>query len=151
MNSINIETLMAHSIGISDSYYRATKEEILQDYLKAESYLTINVESELREQLYKMEQASTTTTALESKLSQKESEIVELRQGLDLMSSQMQSVLSILETMKARDKNKFAKELFKKGRQILHFIFVYPYIINGLTQDWWILLNMAWIDIRRLE
>ena len=51
MNSINIETHIAHSIGISDSYYRATEEEILQDYLKGESYLTINVESELREQL----------------------------------------------------------------------------------------------------
>jgi integrase len=47
MNSINIETLMAHSVGISDSYYRATQEEILQDYLKAESYLSINVEPEL--------------------------------------------------------------------------------------------------------
>jgi C1A family cysteine protease len=27
----------------------------------------------------------------------------------------------------------------------------YEYIINGLTQDWWILLDMDWIDIRKFE
>lgn len=31
MKSINVETLMGHSIGIQDSYYRATTEELLQD------------------------------------------------------------------------------------------------------------------------
>jgi integrase len=36
MNSINVEILMGHSIGISDSYYRATEEEMLHDYLKAQ-------------------------------------------------------------------------------------------------------------------
>ena len=33
--SINIETLMGHSLGISDSYYRATDTELLEDYLKS--------------------------------------------------------------------------------------------------------------------
>jgi integrase len=48
MRSINIETLMGHSIGISDSYYRATEDEILNDYLKAtENYLTINDQNRL--------------------------------------------------------------------------------------------------------
>ena len=35
MKPINIEKLMNHSIGISDSYYRATENEILEDYIKA--------------------------------------------------------------------------------------------------------------------
>lgn len=40
MRSINIETLMGHSIGLSDSYYRPTHEEILKDYLNATHALT---------------------------------------------------------------------------------------------------------------
>jgi hypothetical protein len=42
MKSINIEILMWHSTGISDSYYRATEDELLEDYLKAVDFLTIS-------------------------------------------------------------------------------------------------------------
>jgi len=42
MKSINIEILMGHSIGISDSYYRITENELLIDYLKVVDLLTIN-------------------------------------------------------------------------------------------------------------
>jgi integrase len=48
MMPINIEILMGHSIGISDSYYRATEKELLNDYLKAIDFLTINEENRLR-------------------------------------------------------------------------------------------------------
>ncbi len=41
MRSINIEMLMNHSTGVSDSYYRPLESEILQDYLKAVKNLTI--------------------------------------------------------------------------------------------------------------
>ncbi len=41
MKSINVEILMGHTIGVSDSYYRPTEKEILEDYLKATSILTI--------------------------------------------------------------------------------------------------------------
>ena len=42
MKPINIEVLMGHSTGISDSYYRATENELLEDYLKAVDFLTID-------------------------------------------------------------------------------------------------------------
>ena len=42
MRSINIEILMGHSIGISDSYYGITESELLNDYLRAANFLTIN-------------------------------------------------------------------------------------------------------------
>ncbi len=51
MRSINIEILMGHSIGISDSYYRITESELLNDYLKAVNFLTINESTLLRTQL----------------------------------------------------------------------------------------------------
>jgi phage FluMu gp28-like protein len=33
---------MGHSSGVSDSYWRPTEKEVLQDYLKAVDLLTIN-------------------------------------------------------------------------------------------------------------
>ena len=48
MKSINIETLMGHSIGISDSYYRATEAELLEEYLIAVDLLIV-------EERYKLE------------------------------------------------------------------------------------------------
>ena len=47
MKSINIEILMGHSIGISDSYYRITEDELQKDYLKAVNFLTINPDKTL--------------------------------------------------------------------------------------------------------
>ena len=45
MKPINVETLMGHSTGISDSYYRPTEKELLDDYLKVVNHLTIRTES----------------------------------------------------------------------------------------------------------
>jgi integrase len=42
MKPINIEKLMGHSVGISDSYYRATENEMLEDYLLAVNHLAIS-------------------------------------------------------------------------------------------------------------
>jgi DNA-binding transcriptional regulator GbsR (MarR family) len=42
---------MSHSTGVSDSYYRATEEELLSDYLKAVSSLTITEEHRLKEEV----------------------------------------------------------------------------------------------------
>ncbi|HXT85273.1 MAG TPA: hypothetical protein VN704_13270 [Verrucomicrobiae bacterium] len=41
MKSINIENLMNHSLGVSNSYYRPQENELLDDYLKAIEDLTI--------------------------------------------------------------------------------------------------------------
>ncbi len=42
MKPANVELLLGHSIGISDSYYRPTEKDLLEDYLKAVPLLTIN-------------------------------------------------------------------------------------------------------------
>jgi len=48
MRPINVETLMGHSTGISDSYYRPTDTELLEDYLKAVPLLTLSEVEEVR-------------------------------------------------------------------------------------------------------
>jgi hypothetical protein len=58
MKSINIEILMGHSIGISDSYYRTTEQEILLDYLKAVDYLSILEENKLRVENQKIKESN---------------------------------------------------------------------------------------------
>ncbi len=42
MKPINVEVVMGHSTGISDSYYRATENDLVEDYLKAVDFLTID-------------------------------------------------------------------------------------------------------------
>ena len=45
---------MGHSVGISDSYYRPTEHELLDDYLKAVDHLTISGESKLYQEIDKL-------------------------------------------------------------------------------------------------
>jgi hypothetical protein len=42
MKSINVEIIMGHTIGVSDSYYKPTDREILEDYLRANNNLTVD-------------------------------------------------------------------------------------------------------------
>ena len=73
MKSINIEKLMGHSIGISDSYYRVTENELLDDYLKAIPLLTIGTENILQKQMEEVAEKSRITTAnVKSQLYEKE-------------------------------------------------------------------------------
>ena len=59
MKPINIENLMGHSTGISDSYYRPTENDLLQDYLKCIDALTIQKdETILKEQVENLKAGS---------------------------------------------------------------------------------------------
>jgi len=48
MKPANVELLSGRDMGISQSYYKPTEHQILQDYLNAIPYLTINEENRLR-------------------------------------------------------------------------------------------------------
>jgi hypothetical protein len=43
--------LLSHSIGISNSYYRPTEKELLEDYLKVVDLLSIDKENRLEKKL----------------------------------------------------------------------------------------------------
>ena len=65
MRSINIETFMGHSLGLSDPYYGPTEEEILNDYLSATRALTLSkshgVQEKLEELIVKTEDSERNT------------------------------------------------------------------------------------------
>jgi len=82
MKPINIEKLMGYSVGISDSYYRATEKELLDDYLKAVPILTIGSEHRLQNQIKKIEEETRKNdTNARSQLYEKEQTIAILTEG----------------------------------------------------------------------
>ena len=82
MKSINVEILMGHTIGVSNSYYKPSEREILDDYLKAINILTINnnnnntiLEKEVKELKVKNENNE---YLIQSKLQERDDAIVNL-------------------------------------------------------------------------
>ena len=71
---------MNHSIGISDSYYRATEKEVLEDYLKAIELLSIQGnEKKLMKQLQELHDRSKDNDyVIKGKLEEKDKQIEEL-------------------------------------------------------------------------
>jgi hypothetical protein len=101
MNLMNVELLMSHSLGIADSYYKPTYEQLFADYLKAVPLLTINnnnVES-LKEQ----------QEILEQKQEEKDQELERLKQeqrklhdAMKLMDAKLRQVNNFLRAQNAQ-------------------------------------------------
>jgi hypothetical protein len=76
MKPINIEKLLSHSIGISNSYYRPTENELLEDYLKVSDLLQIDKQSQLQKELNQYHQKNQEDTlVIKGKLQEKDEEI----------------------------------------------------------------------------
>lgn len=105
MKSINIELLMGHSIGISDSYYRITESELLEDYLKAVDLLTIGENNILRERLTEL--SEDTSKVVEEELQKRDSEIqVQDQLKTDAIANLADQILELqkeIETLKKKD------------------------------------------------
>ena len=81
MRPINIEKLLSHSIGISNSYYRPTDTELLEDYLKVSDLLMIDKQGKLQKELHTYEQKNQEETyIIKGKLQEREDEIKSLKQ-----------------------------------------------------------------------
>jgi integrase len=94
MKSINIETLMAHSIGISDSYYRPTEDELLTDYLKAIPSLTISDERRLQDQVNELsENTRDNDYIVKAKLQEKDAQIESLTKKQEQFERLLQSLI----------------------------------------------------------
>jgi len=104
-----------HSIGISDSYYRATETELLDDYLKAREHLTFNIEEKLKKEVNRLESHISNINAVEFQLQVKTNEIERMKQMYEEMNSTIQSILSALSNVNQSSKNQIAKRLIEKG------------------------------------
>jgi hypothetical protein len=112
MKSINIEILMGHSIGISDSYYKITEKELLNDYVKAIDLLTIGNEYRLNKQISNLkEQSYADFSLMTSQFIEKENENTILRKqeifdsdAIAALSEQVNKLTQEIESMKNQQK-----------------------------------------------
>ncbi len=76
MKPINIEKLLSHSIGISNSYYRPTENELLEDYLKVSDLLMIDKQEKLQKELHHYQHKNQEETyIIKGKFQEREEEI----------------------------------------------------------------------------
>lgn len=108
MKSINIEILMGHSIGISDSYYRIPERELLEDYLKAVDHLTVNENNILRCQVTEL--SNNTSMIVKKKLQKRDREILTIKNqdqlSTDAIANLADQILKLheeIEILKKRD------------------------------------------------
>lgn len=80
MRPINVETLMGHSTGISDSYYRPNERELFEDYQKAMPELTILPENQQHLQIRKQEERI-------SELEKHHTKIHHLEEGINILGA----------------------------------------------------------------
>jgi integrase len=89
MRPINVETLMGHSTAISDSYYRPTEKELLEDYLKCVDHLAIMMESrlqiEVKEEINQMQEHDAINTDAITTLSD---QVAKLMQEIQILKQQ---------------------------------------------------------------
>jgi hypothetical protein len=101
MKPINIEKLMNHSTGISDSYYRATEQELLEDYLKAVDTLSIN-----DDKVTLQKQVAELTEKSKEENYTRDREITWLKQKYDtdiaLLKNEMRSMQQLLNSIATR-------------------------------------------------
>lgn len=86
---------MNHSVGISDSYYRATEQELLQDYLHAIEHLTINGnETKLNKEIEKLKEKSTENEyIIKGKLDERDKQIKVLMKKHEKFEKLIQSLV----------------------------------------------------------
>ena len=117
MKPINIEKLMNHSIGISNSYYRATESEVLEDYLKLVDHVTINSDRlVLEKQVNELkEKTKDNEYIFRVKLQDKDKQIQTMNEKYDLLQSQIQAIMSALSNADQSSKNELSKQLLQSG------------------------------------
>lgn len=95
MRSINIGILLNHSTGISDSYYRPQENEILEDYLKAVSSLTItkNNTEEIEKEIEELREKNENSEYLiNSKLQERDDAIKTLSDQVMTLMNEIQKL-----------------------------------------------------------
>jgi hypothetical protein len=85
MRPANVEILMGHDIGVSESYWRPTEKEVLEDYLKAAPLLPVNQDNlALRKQVQELnEKSKDTDYIINAKLVEKDEIISSMKEKYD--------------------------------------------------------------------
>ncbi len=101
MKAINVEITMGHDIGLSASYYRPTEKEVLEDYLKAVPFLTINRESlQLQKQVKELtEKYMNDEYVMKGKLVEKDETIRSMKDKYDSKIAVLKNAVSDMQEL----------------------------------------------------
>jgi hypothetical protein len=87
---------MTHSTGVYiDSYYRATEAEILEDYLKAVDFLTVdNQQHRLQKEVADIsEKANEENHIIKAKLQERDNDIAELKDAVAYLTNKINAAI----------------------------------------------------------
>ena len=88
------EMLLGHSIGLSDSYYRPSESQLLQEYLKVANDLTINNEFRLTKQVQQLKEKNQDSEyVIKGKLQEKDDQIKALQDSINFLSDTVNRAL----------------------------------------------------------
>jgi hypothetical protein len=102
MKPINVEVTMGHDLGVSESYWKPTEREVLEDYLKAVPILTINADKLiLRKQVEELtEKSKDNEYIIKGKLDEKDKQIQDLIKKQEEMEGKFQMIFSKIDGRK---------------------------------------------------
>jgi hypothetical protein len=101
LRSIVVEILLSHSTGISDSYFRPTESELLEEYLKAADFLTINKENRLRKKIDDLsEKNKVNQYVIDGKLKEKEGEVEILKEHDKLHGEAIANLVDLVTALR---------------------------------------------------
>jgi hypothetical protein len=116
MKPINVETLLSHNVGVSNSYYRPTETELLEEYLGVQDFLIIGEEHRLQKKVLEFrEKAKDSEYIIKAKLQEKDDQLKTMQDQFTQLQSQVQLLMSSIETIDQTSKNQLAKKFFEKG------------------------------------
>ena len=84
MKPINVETLLSHSVGVSNSYYRPTETELLKEYLEIQDFLLVSPEHKLQKQVLELKEKSKDSDyIIKAKLEEKDEQLTAMSEKYD--------------------------------------------------------------------
>jgi integrase len=101
MRPINVQVTMGHDLGVSESYWRPTVREVLEDYLKAVPLLTINGDNiVLQKQVAELTEKSRHNDYLiKEKLLEKDSQIEAMKEKYDTDIALLKDAMSDMQQL----------------------------------------------------
>jgi hypothetical protein len=100
MMPLNVELLLSHGAGISDSYLRPIKDRVLDDYLKVVNSLTINYDNNkaiLQKQVAELKEKSKEESyIIIGKLAEKEKETEGMKAQIDNATKRIGELATII-------------------------------------------------------
>ncbi len=110
MKPINVEILMGHSTGISDSYYKPSENELLADYLRVTDLLTVSDENQLRIEVSRLKAESADMDVLKKSYLDMKLDLEKEREERDgrllFMQEQLGTFIQIMGISDPKEKEK---------------------------------------------